>query len=243
MLYDIANAKQRIALLEARGYKLLGNFSERFMTWTTLGLGSFLFIKGESYRDYKYYEFKAMNLFSKSDFELMLDEEAEPVGHSFFYQITNEEYIYVIYIADGADEYSERLLILRSDPSKSGHRQLIGASRADANANANAKDIIVGGEIYYNNKKITLINRKSGSFRTEYHEAIGVISTFFGTEIEEAYHDEVENGSIVRESVNARIDRTQSSTHSSCFFSGSAASSCSNAHEQTAPANSSGFQP
>lgn len=238
MPFHVAKARQRIAFLEARGYKLLGNVSDQFRTWAALGLSSFLFIKGENYSDYKYYEFKAMNLFSELDYELMLDQEDEPVGHSFFYQITNKEYIYVIYIADRADRLSERLLLLRNDASQSGHRMLIGPSRADSHAT------IVGGEIYYNNKKITLINRKSGSFRTEHHEAIGVISDFFGKEIENAYHDEVENSSVVRELVNARIqdtERTESSVCSPSFFSGSAASSRPNPQQQTANVNSSGL--
>lgn len=201
---NAADYRGKIDCLTSRGYGFLGSLSEGFTPWISLKLGYFLFVK-----DNKYYQYQLKSLFSGKACNIVFDENDEPLESAFFSKIISGDYIYVIYVHPGKNEH---ILILRPDPSVTGHAHILGHYKEDTNA------IIVGGEVYFHSEKTLLINHKSGSFQTSSLEALRVINQVWGARVVPGFYPEVEQSVVATEVSRRRSDadaltRAQGAAH------------------------------
>ncbi|WP_133135801.1 hypothetical protein [Legionella rowbothamii] len=182
--YSYQSAQEKIATLQNQGYQLVGNLPEQGEPWGTLKSAFFLFIKGN-----QYYQYQGKSLLSDRPSNIGFEAAQVPTAKGLS-KIITEDYIYIIcpHKALNNEQNSQKVtLLLRKNASLSGHDFLISPYKQYAQA-----DKIVGGEVYYRNGELLLINRKSGSFPTNEEKALASISTIFGPRGRAAYYSSVE---------------------------------------------------
>ena len=188
-LYDHENVIKNIKALAEKGYSFVGNLSPDFVPWSWLKLGVFLFVKDNLYYQYKLKPF-LYDSTSDTDFDIL----NEPILGSPLSKIVTQDYIYMVYIQKktATDKQPEILVLLRSDTSITGHHKLLGPYK-------DKEGDIVCGEIYFIEKKIFLINPKSGNFPTEPSKAVPILEKIWGKEGADAYFPGVEKDVIDKE--------------------------------------------
>ncbi|MDR3503356.1 MAG: hypothetical protein P4L79_12335 [Legionella sp.] len=182
--YSYQSAQAKIAMLQNQGYQFVGNLPEQGEPWGTLKSALFLFIK-----DSQYYQYQGKSLLSDSPSNICFGAAQIPAAKGFS-KIMTDDYIYIIcpHNALNNDRNSQKFtLLLRKNASLSGHDFLISPYKPYAQ-----EDKIVGGELYYRNGELLLINRKSGSFPTSEEKALTSISAIFGPRGQAAYYSSVE---------------------------------------------------
>ncbi|CEG55568.1 hypothetical protein [Legionella fallonii] len=186
--YSYAKAQEKINALKLRGYQFVGHLPEDTAPWGMLKVAFFLFVKDSSY-----YQYRGKSLLSDPVLALEFDDNNEPVGDGFC-KIINENYIYVIFTQKKLEgEGGEKLVVLlKKDAAMTGHSFLIGPYGKLAAR-------IIGGEVYYHNGELLLINRKSGSFHREVDEAVPFIRAIWGVAGEKAFHAAVEKDDVLNE--------------------------------------------
>lgn len=186
--YSYQSAQAKIAILRNQGYHLVGSLPDQGTPWSTLKSACFLFIK-----DSQYYQYQGKSLLSDLQPHIRFDETQTPATKGFSKIMTND-YIYVICPHKTLNNDPKPIFLLRKGALISGHEFLIAPYKIHAQ-----EDKIVGGELYYLNGAILLINRKSGSFPTSEEKALTSISAILGPKAQAAYHSAIEEGEVLEE--------------------------------------------
>jgi hypothetical protein len=202
--HSFQNASKKIAILAQNGYQLVGNLPNVEKPWAFLRMGLFLFVK-----ENELYCYKAGNLLS----DLFLESQVAVLGDSF-YKLVSGDYIYAISVTkiDSGSVSSEHLVVLlRKNASLSGHHTLKGPCQTDET---------IGGEVYYEQGKLLLINHKSGSFASTEEKALPFIKKVWGDNGVSCFH-----AAVIKEEVDVEIQKRLSILKAKAMPENSASSS------------------